>query len=321
MKGVLGIVVIVVVMANPRKVSKAKDPKSSCTHCKKAEPDLKCSQCDFKYHHGCVDVDDKVYQLYTAGKSVGFTWSCVRCRSTIPQESRLNDIEKKLEQSKSRNEEIISMITSLGNKFEKMEEMVLSKTSKSPPEDSQRSSISLTAAISGSDGDADRPRVQTKIYDEEEMKQRDRKKMNICLFNLPESESFDESESYAEDMKKLKEVLIDKEGFDPNHVKRAYRVTRYKTPGKTRPMVIVFTNETTRLNVLRMNDLFYSKDGGEKVRLYTGIDKTKRQVEEHKRLVSELVSRRNAGEDDLVIRSGKIVKKMPFLPPPQSFWG
>ncbi len=160
---------------------------------------------------------------------------------------------------------------------------------------------------------------QLESLDEEEMQLRERKKMNVCLFNLPESDSTDSSISYKEDMLKLKKVLFSQDGFDPKHVKRAYRVGQISNE-RIRPMVIQFTDEVTRLNVLKMNQLQYN-NSTKNVPVFTGINKTKKQVLLYKKLVKELTLRRDNGEVDLVIRNDRIVKKHPFRPSPQSIWG
>ena len=122
-------------------------------------------------------------------------------------------------------------------------------------------------------------------------------------------------------MTNLKAILFDKEGFNPSHVKRAYRIGN-KNQETRRPVVIQFSDATTRLNVLKMNDLkFTMQPDDNPINIYTDIDKTKMQVTEHKKLVEELMKRRETGEKDLVIRNNNIVKKMPFRPPPQTIWG
>ena len=119
-------------------------------------------------------------------------------------------------------------------------------------------------------------------------------------------------------MKKLKDVFFPREGFNPDHVKNAYRIGK-KREDKTRPVVIRFIDVTTRLNVLKMDNLVYN--GESETPLYVDTDKTRRQVAEHKKLFLELQSRRDEGESDLVIRNGKIIKKQSFRPTLQSIWG
>ena len=160
--------------------------------------------------------------------------------------------------------------------------------------------------------------ITDEVLDAEELRQRERKKHNICLFRLPESQSLDDSEAYKEDMKKLKDVFFAREGFNPAHVKNAYRIGK-KSANKIRPVVMQFTNLTTRLKVLKMDDIVYTS-GSEETTLYVSTDKTTRQIAEHKKLYSELQMRREGGETDLVIRNNKIVQKQPFRPTLQSIW-
>ena len=153
------------------------------------------------------------------------------------------------------------------------------------------------------------------IISEEELQRREWKKMNLCLFNLPESDALDDSTSYADDMVKLKCIFFPKEGFNPDHVKHAYRIGK-KCENKVRPIVMKFSEPETRLNVLKMTDLKYLHHS-ETVKLYINIDKTKQQVQEYKTLLSELKIR---GDPDLIIRNNKIVRKQSFRPTPQSVW-
>ena len=154
--------------------------------------------------------------------------------------------------------------------------------------------------------------------DPEELRQRKRKKLNVILYSLPESTNPNESVAYQEDMLKLKDVLFEKDGFNPEHVKRAYRIG-IKSMEKTRPIRIIFTNESTRANVLSMKDLIYKNDS-EIVKLFTNEDRTPMQLEQQKILVQELKMRREEGEEDITIRNGQIVRKQPFRPSPQTVW-
>ena len=154
--------------------------------------------------------------------------------------------------------------------------------------------------------------------DPEELRQRERKRLNVVLYSLPESKNVNESVAYQDDMLKLKDVLFKKEGFKPEHVKRANRIGE-KSNNNVRPVRIIFTDMTTRSNVLSMTDLIY-EDGSDTTKLYVSEDRTKMQLTQHKLLVEELKMRKEAGESDLTIRNGSIVKKRPFRPTPQSVW-
>ena len=127
-----------------------------------------------------------------------------------------------------------------------------------------------------------------------------------------------ESTAYTEDMIKLKEVFFNKDGFNLQHVIRAFRIGE-KSEDKSRPIRIIFSNDTTRSNVISMTDLTYNNNG-EIVKLYTRDDKTRKQLAQHKLLVQELRIRQETGELDLIISNGSIVKKRPFRPSPQSVW-
>ena len=99
---------------------------------------------------------------------------------------------------------------------------------------------------------------------------------------------------------------------------RLFRIGE-KSEDKSRPIRIIFSNDTTRSNVISMTDLTYNNNG-EIVKLYTRDDKTRKQLAQHKLLVQELRRRQDTGELDLIIINNSIVKKRPFSPSPQSVW-
>ena len=158
----------------------------------------------------------------------------------------------------------------------------------------------------------------TEQIDADELRQRERKRLNVVLYRLPESDNLNESAAYQEDVLKLKDVFFEKEGFNPEHVKRVFRIGE-KSDDKTRPIRIVFTDDVTRSNVIAMTDLTY-ENSSDTVKLFISEDRTKNQITQHKLLVQQLKMRQETGESDLIIRNGSIVKKRPFRPSPQSVW-
>ena len=158
----------------------------------------------------------------------------------------------------------------------------------------------------------------TEIVDADELRKRENKRLNVVLYRVPESSNPNETVAYQEDMLKLKDVLFEREGFKPEHVKRAHRIGQ-KSGEKVRPIRIIFTDETTRTNVLSMTNLTY-KQNSETVKLYTAEDRTRMQLQHYNMLFQELKIRRETGESDLMIRNGSIVQKLPFRPTPQNIW-
>ena len=89
---------------------------------------------------------------------------------------------------------------------------------------------------------------------------------------------------------------------------------------KNRPIIVKFANLETRRKVLALRNLNY-KNSGELQNIYITTDKTKKEQEEHRKLVIELKQRKQKGEDNIVIKNGRIVKMLPFRANPQSYWG
>ena len=210
------------------------------------------------------------------------------------------------------------MISELNKKIENLECLVKSPPDRTNPNPQRLQEQITQGAIVNESSTANAQSSSTNLVDNKELQRRRRKKLNICIFNLPESEALDESSAYSDDMGKLKDILFPQEGFNPEHVQQSYRIGR-KSDDKVRPIVIKFSDAKTRENVLKMSNLVYMNNS-EIVKLYINVDKTKIQVQEHKNLVKELKNRREAGEQNLVIKGNEIVQKQSFLPTPQSVW-
>ena len=311
---------------NKASKKKSKPRSSLCTKCNKKGPILCCSACSGDFHLQCVNVSKDVHMFFKSNDviSSGFRWLCESCRmdSTLMQEANTSSTDPSTSESRDdRYEKLFDMVLELGKKFEVLESTIKAsgptpKQQHIKPKMTLRSNNIITSVSNGGPPTSDL--ASSYVIDEEEMKQRDRKKMNLCMFNIPESSAMDDSECYSDDMIKLKSILFPRQGFNPEHVQHAFRIGK-KSDHKIRPIVIKFTDEETRLNVLKMKDLTYTENS-EIVNIYVNVDKTKQQVLEHKKLLQELMNRRDSGETNLVIRNGKIVQKQPFRPSPQSVW-
>ena len=75
-----------------------------------------------------------------------------------------------------------------------------------------------------------------------------------------------------------------------------------------------------RAKLLKLRNLSLNESSKE-WNIYINPDRTKHEQNTHKALRQELKRRREEGEENLIIRGGKIVSKPPFRSDPQVPWG
>ena len=133
----------------------------------------------------------------------------------------------------------------------------------------------------------------------DELSERERKKNNIIVYNLPEApEKSSEEQSFADLCKHIVEVDL--------NIQKIFRIGR-KDSNRIRPLLVCFTSEETKLSVLSSAPRLRFHDDYKKV--YIAPDMTKFERVKHKKLVEELKQRRQQGETNLIIKNGTITRR------------
>jgi hypothetical protein len=153
-----------------------------------------------------------------------------------------------------------------------------------------------------------------------EEKRREVRENNLIVYGIPE-ESDDDAEQMIADFTNVKELYLHKVVLEPHHITQITRLGEKKI-NNTRPIRLSFSSEGKRLEVLRNNrnlmmehesfeicSATYCDDHQKHKHIYVSPDKTKQQRDVEKQLRVELKTRKEAGEDDLIIRNEKIIKK------------
>lgn len=145
------------------------------------------------------------------------------------------------------------------------------------------------------------------------------KKDNIVVFKMPEADESSPIDAYKTDFSNILKVIDPNNQFDKEDIVDLYRIPCNQTP---RPICIKFKSNELKYQVLKMQDLKIVVNGTEH-RIFTAPDRTKKEQEQHRKLVSERNERRKKGESNLIIRGGKIVEgdNRPFRFKPHEYWG
>ena len=131
------------------------------------------------------------------------------------------------------------------------------------------------------------------------------KKKNVIYFGIPETSNDSAAERMKHDYKRLEEAYG--QTIEHTEILTMFRVGK-KEPNKTRPLVIKFSDIELKKNYLKKSGDLKIKHGNEIIPVYASINRTEKQHEKHKKLVTELKARKEAGEQNLVIRGEKIIE-------------
>ena len=127
-------------------------------------------------------------------------------------------------------------------------------------------------------------------------------------------------DQYKDDVTKFQNILSNKVPIRKDDVKAFFRIGKERNSSKPRPIVIKLSNEDIRLKLLKLRNLQYNDDSQDH-NIYINPDRTKKEQEIYRKLLSELKERRSKGEENIAIRNGKIIEVLPFRRNPQLYWG
>lgn len=128
----------------------------------------------------------------------------------------------------------------------------------------------------------------------EDEKEKERKKTNIILFNLTETENEDENVKNIVTALEIPDAVIES----------TKRLGRKTITGKPRPLIISFDNRANKYEALKKSRALRNIDKYKHV--VVKPDMTKLEQLKDRALVSELKQRRDAGEN-VKIKRGKII--------------
>jgi len=200
-------------------------------------------------------------------KIPGFVWTCKSCIHAIPTIKNLSKvlIGVKDEQSSCRSD-----IKTLKDKMDTLENSI--------------------------DG-----KVQSAV---EEYRDREARKCNLIVHQVPESSLPDAKERNAEDTAVVSQILVDI-GVQDAKLESVVRLGK-RIPDKHRLMKVTVDSVSSKIQALRNAKRLRNTQHWKEV--FVTPDMTPKEREKNKALREELKRRRDDGEEHLVIRNGEIAK-------------
>ena len=130
----------------------------------------------------------------------------------------------------------------------------------------------------------------------EELNDRERRKNNVIIYNLPETSPLQDEKWFTDLCKTVFDTGV--------KVTKILRLGK-PTEDKTRPLLIVLDDLSHKEFIVSHS--YYLRRHSQYKNIYVSTDMTKFQRDKHRKLVQELKQRRERGEKNLIILNGEIV--------------
>lgn len=145
--------------------------------------------------------------------------------------------------------------------------------------------------------------------DKEEETEIERRKKNVIVHGVSESQVSDAEQRIDDDLTVLA-AMFHEVGVDELKVESVVRLgKRNEDATLPRPMKVVLDSEEGKVKLLRNAKNLRTKQEGGWAKVFVHQDLTPRQREARKPLVAELKQRKANGEKDLIIFNGKVMRK------------
>lgn len=278
---------------------KIKKDSQNCGSCnivvRDDEAAIECELCRFWFHCTCQNVSKKLYDTISDPDCDALHWYCRTCNGTAGNmlimmtslQSKQSKLQLEMNGLKDEMKDCKIEIVDSQQRIEKtLEEF--------KQEISDREDSSLHCSMD---------KVEKLFTDKlEDFEEREKRKNNLIIFGIPESHSLNPESRKKEDLDNVYSIFHRDLDVKSQEVKTLYRLG--KKSDSPRPLKVVMGNEATREEILRE---------ARKIRLNTvqiNKDFTKTERSEYKRLKKEMLERTEKGEENLVIRRGKITKRI-----------
>lgn len=312
---------------------------------KEADKAIECDICKEWVCFSCSGISEEIYNL-SSKTECNLDFICKPCKEELPrireimslkqkQIEIIADMKRESETNMKFREDQEKVNEDLKKRLTKMEKVMEDKKlddEEFPPlqllnaEKEKLNRVYLRQQKLDEEVKQQKQNLEDKVKqqkdEKEEEKRRDDKERNLIVYGVPE-ESEDETEQMKADFNTVKKLYSLKVELTAHDIIQIIRLG-LKSDDQIRPIRLTFSSMQKRLEVLRRNkDLKLEDDKFEMCtstfctehqkhkHIYVSTDKTRQQRDHEKKLRDELKVRKAAGEDNLIIRKEKIIKKSP----------
>lgn len=260
---------------NPKSKNFCKE--TDCFVCNKTvhnqDQALSCDCCEFWHHIECVGVSQEVYIfLNKSQQEGGIQWFCKKCdfgvKSILKTVVSMQQSQRAIEKRLDKVEEKVIKTEDLEAKLEKLEKSMKDLEDIQPRLEKLEGSVTkeniteMVKDINPENGNASyadelkkkAPVEVIKTSTIEEIRDRERRKLNLVLFNIPESEAEEIEQKKEDDAKEVDKFLEILDLKDIITLAKPVRLPKSKNPehiNKPKPLRVTATNEEERKIVLQ----------------------------------------------------------------------
>ena len=284
------------------------DTDSPCKICRKVVDSgpkseaVECDRCSAWVHFNCSKLGREEYEYLTNHPHTQMLWFCKTCRAEM-KETR--DVKgDRLAQQGAK----IDSFTEVINSIQKQMSDLKGEMTKVVKNTTDNGWTEVT-----SNGGTSRGPTQMQIQVSEaleDQKEKEEKRNNIILFNVPETIKSDEKTEFSQDLETIKEIIsvvhpnADTVALSGKNVMRLGG----RRDGKVRPIKIQFQEDFTKGKVFRNSAKLRNSEKYGKVNI--SGDKTKKELEADRLLREKLMAARlEKPDDDLIIYRGNIIPR------------
>ena len=270
---------------------------------------IECLWCEARLHAKCAKLsEEQCILIGNATRNVVFF--CTPCLEALPEafksydgfslvDSRVSTIEKSISDMQTSTlqglkAELTTLQTITSNLATKVKDLCTQNTTLQEQLQVVSSDLTTKSTSSLSDSDA-----ASSTFDvANEIAERDRRKRNIIVYNLPEkTERVADKVKFTEMCKEITDVEL--------KITKTFRLGK-RVESKHRPLLVGLETEDDKACLLSVAPRL--RLSTEFKQVFIALDMTKLERERHKKVVEEL-KRRSNGESGIFIRNGNIVQR------------
>ena len=278
------------------------EKNDNCVSCKKSARDdaIQCEMCGCWEHKQCAKVSDELYVLLDKVPD-NVKFFCTPCSSLVPRVLKfyndMSDCTKVVDEKISYLENKLSQgLTNITKQFSEQLKTIESKLADAPMAMDQETSQTQSKPVTVD--------TASKIVDE--YRDKEMRKSNIIIFNIPEPKSMENAERKKEDIAVIN-ANAEELGSTTLDIVDVVRLGA-KSSDKNRPLKVHLNSlSQRRFLLMKAKELRQSKQFSS---MYINSDLTYKERQASKELRQELARRKKAGEKDIFIRRGQIVKRI-----------
>ena len=258
------------------------------TAVKEGDNGLQCDLCRNWYHSACQDVPSKVYEIL---QHSSLAWLCDYCKDRLPFLRKCVVVGESVLDSSACLERIERKIDEVKVEVGK-QERIEKKIDGLKTEDTARST-SIPQVIE-----------ECMKKAEENKKDEDKRRCNVVVANMAESQAAQSSDRTDEDVRAFTDLV--KHNLRLNvKVKKAFRVGA-KKGDKPRPLVVTLESEAVKWDILKQGRLLREAEDELVRKVYINPDLPKEERERQWKVREECRARKAKGENVRVVK-GKCV--------------